>query len=234
MMRSSEINNMKYKMEYEKKDLNLVKRGAQKASYNKETIYNILDSSLICTVAFRVKNRSIVQPINFGRTDDTIFLHGSLKNRMTDAIIEAGETSVTVFHLDSMKLTRSAFHHSVNFRSAVIFGKVRELKSKVEKIEGLKSIINHFVPDRWDSCRFPTDNELNATRVVAIDIETASAKIANSPPTDNKEDYDLDFWSGEIPIKTICQTPIPDVKLRDGISIPQHVNDFYENKKSGF
>lgn len=221
-------------MEYEKKDINLVKRGAHKASYNKEEIYNILDSSLICTVAFTVNNRSVTQPINFGRTGDTLFLHGSLKNRMTNAIIKAGETCITVFHLDSMKLTRSAFHHSVNFRSAVIFGKVRDLKSKEEKIEGLKSIINHFVPDRWEHCRFPTDNELKATKVIAIDIETASAKIANSPPTDNKEDYDLDFWSGEIPIKTVCDTIIPDEKLNDGIEIPKHVTDFYNKRKNGF
>jgi len=221
-------------MEYTKSDLNLVKRGAQKSTYNKEEIYNILDSSLICTVAFIVDNRSIVQPINFGRTGDTIYLHGSLKNRMTYAIIEAGEAALNVFHLDSMKLTRSAFHHSVNFRSAVIFGKVRDLQTNEEKIEGLKSIINHFVPDRWKHCRFPTDNELKATRVIAIDIETASAKITSTPPSDNKEDYDLDFWSGEIPIKTICKSPIPDAKLREGINIPEHVTDFYNKRKEGF
>ena len=221
-------------MEYNKNELNLVKRGAHKATYNKEEIYNILDSSLICTVAFSVNNKSFVQPINFGRTDDIIYLHGSLQNRMTNAIIETGETCINVFHLDSMKLTRSAFHHSVNFRSVVIFGKVRDVKSNEEKIEGLKSIINHFVPDRWDHCRFPTENELKATKVIAIDIENASAKIANSPPTDNKEDYDLDFWSGEIPIKTICEYPNPDEKLKDGIEIPEHVKDFYEKRKSGF
>lgn len=221
-------------MEYNKNELNLVKRGAHKATYNKKEIYNILDSSLICTVAFSVNNRSFVQPINFGRTDDIIYLHGSLQNRMTNAIIETGETCINVFHLDSMKLTRSAFHHSVNFRSVVIFGKVRDVKSNEEKIEGLKSIINHFVPDRWAHCRFPTENELKATKVIAIDIETASAKIANSPPNDNKEDYDLDFWSGEIQIKTICDYPIPDEKLKDGIEIPEHVKDFYEKRKSGF
>lgn len=221
-------------MEYEKKDINTLKRSAHKASYSKEDIYEILDSSLICTVAFKVNNRSVAQPINFGRTGDTLYLHGSLKNRMTNAIIEAGEASITVFHLDSIKLTRSAFHHSVNFRSAVIFGKVRDLESKEEKIEGLKSIINHFVPDRWEHCRFPTDNELKVTKVIAIDIETASAKIANSPPTDNKEDYDLDFWSGEIPIKTVCDNIIPDEKLKGGIEIPKHISNFYENRKNGF
>lgn len=221
-------------MEYNKSDLNLVKRGAQKATYNKEEIYSILDSSLICTVAFVVDNRSFAQPINFGRKDDTIFLHGSLQNRMTNAIIEAGEASLNVFHLDSMILTRSAFHHSVNFRSAIIFGKVRELTTDKDKVEGLKSIINHFVPDRWDHCRFPKENELKATKVIAIDIETASAKIASAPLGDNKEDYELEFWSGEIPLKTICESIIPDDRLKDGIEIPKHVTDFYQKRKSGF
>ncbi|MCB0729759.1 MAG: pyridoxamine 5'-phosphate oxidase family protein [Ignavibacteriae bacterium] len=221
-------------MEFSKSEQNLVKRGAHKATYNKEEIYSILDSSLICTIAFKVDDKAFVQPINFGRKEDTLFVHGSLQNRMTNSLIESGEACINVFHLDSMKLTRSAFHHSVNFRSAVIFGKVRELKTNEEKIEGLKSIINHFVPGRWDHCRFPTDNELKATRVIVIDIETASAKIANSPPSDNKEDYDLDFWAGEIPIKTICENPIPDEKLNKEITMPQHVSEFYENRKNGF
>jgi len=221
-------------MDYEKSNLNKVQRGGHKASYNKEVIYAILDSSEICNIAFSIDGKAFVQPINFGRSGETLFIHGSPQNRMTKALIESGEVCLSVMFLDSMKLTRSAFHHSVNYRSVVVFGKVRELKTNEEKLEGLKAIINHFVPNRWEYCRPPNENELKATRVLAFDIETASAKIADAPPKDNLEDYELDYWSGEIPIKTICEFPIHDDKLKDGIPIPKHVLDFYENKKNGF
>lgn len=220
--------------EYPKSTENTIKRGAKKATYNKEEIHAILDASEICFVAFNVNGKALVQPINFGRKGETLYMHGALQNRMTNMLIESGEACLSVMYLDSMKLTRSAFHHSVNYRSAVIFGKVRELLDNDEKLEGLKTIINHFVPNRWDYCREPNENEMKATRVIAIDIVSASAKIANTPPGDNKEDYELDFWAGQIPIKTICQFPVPDETLKEGIEIPQHVLDFYEKRKNGF
>jgi nitroimidazol reductase NimA-like FMN-containing flavoprotein (pyridoxamine 5'-phosphate oxidase superfamily) len=221
-------------MEYEKSELNKIERGKHKASYDKKLIHSILDSSEICSVAFNFNGKAFVQPINFGRSGDTLYLHGSHQNRMTTALLNSGEVCLSVFYLDSMKLTRSAFHHSVNYRSVVVFGKVRELNTNEEKLIGLKAIINHFVPNRWDYCRVPNENELKATRVLAIDIKSASAKIADAAPQDNMEDYELNYWSGEIPIKTICEFPIPDKKLKEGISIPQHVLDFYENRKNGF
>lgn len=222
------------KQEYSKSTSNTVKRGAKKSSYNKEEIHTILDASEICFVAFNVNGKAFVQPINFGRKEETLYIHGSLQNRMTNMLIESGEVCLSVMHLDSMKLTRSAFHHSVNYRSVVVFGKVRELLTNEEKLEGLKTIINHFVPNRWDYCREPNENEMKATRVIAIEIESASAKIADTPPNDNKEDYELDFWSGQIPIKNVCEFPVPDETLKDGIEIPQHVLDFYQKRKNGF
>lgn len=221
-------------MDYEISKLNKVIRGGHKASYDKDIINAILDSSEICNIAFSINGKAYVQPINFGRNGETLYIHGSPQNRMTKALTDAGEVCLSVMHLDSMKLTRSAFHHSVNFRSVVVYGKVRELKTNEEKLIGLKALINHFVPNRWDFCRPPNENELIATRVLAIDIESASAKIANAPPKDNVEDYELPHWSGEIPIKTICEFPVPDKNLKEGIPIPQHVLDFYEKNKNGF
>ena len=221
-------------MDYEISKLNKVIRGGHKASYDKKIIHSILDSSEICNIAFSIEGKAYVQPINFGRDGETLYLHGSPQNRMTSALIEAEEVCLSVMYLDSIKLTRSAFHHSVNFRSVVVFGKVRELKTNEEKLIGLKALINHFVPNRWDFCRPPNENELKATRVLAIDIESASAKIADTPPKDNVEDYKLDYWSGEFPIKTICEFPIPDKNIKDGVPIPQHVLDFYEKNKNGF
>jgi len=221
-------------MEYKKTEKNTIRRGAKKASYDKDEIYAILDSSEICNIAFNINDLPQVQPINFGRNGNNIYIHGSLKNRMTNVLIEFGTVCLSVFHLDSMKLSKSAFHHSVNFRSVVIIGKVKELKTRKEKLLGLKAIINHFVPNRWGNCRIPNDKELKATKVLEIEIETASAKIANSTVSDNKEDENLDFWAGQIPIKTICEFPISNNDLKEKIEIPQHIMEFYEKRKNGF
>ena len=221
-------------MEYRKTPINTVKRGAKKARYDKKTVHAILDAAEICHVTFIVGQKAFVQPVNFGRKGETLFMHGSLQNRMTNALIASEEACLCVTHLDAMKLTRSAFHHSVNYRSAVVFGRVRELKTNEEKLEGLQSIINHFVPGRWGYCRVPNELELQATRVIAIDIETASAKIDNTPSKEEQEDYDLPFWAGIIPIKTVCEYPHPDKMLKEGTPVPQHVLDFYEKNKKGF
>lgn len=221
-------------MEFKKTEKNKVRRGHKKASYDKEIVYSVLDSCEICNIAFSIDGFPYVQPINFGRNGNKLYLHGSLKNRMTNALIDAKEVCLSVMHLDSMKLSRSAFHHSVNYRSVVVFGKVQELTSEAGKLLGLKSIINHFVPNRWDYCRVPNSKELKATRVLEIEIETASAKIANADVTDNKEDKELDFWAGQIPIKTVCNFPVPVDDLKDGVEIPEHVLAFYESNKNGF
>lgn len=210
---------------------NTVKRGAKKATYDRELIYQIVDSVEICHVAFLYEGQAMVQPINFGRLNDIIYLHGSHQNRMTQAILDQDECCVNMMLLDSMKITRSAYHHSVNFRSVVLFGKAREIKTHEEKLVGLQAIINHFIPNRWDYCRPPNAKELDATRVIAIDIETASAKIATAPPMDNKEDLALDYWSGEIAVKQSYSYPVAVDTLRTDIEIPQHILDFYEKRK---
>lgn len=217
-------------MQFEKSAINKVKRGAQKASYDKDTIYAILDETEVCHIAFLHEGKPFVQPINFGRNKDKIYIHGSNKNRMTNALVQAKEVCLNVMILDAMKLTRSAFNHSVNYRSAMIFGTVRDLTNNEDKIEGLKSIINHFVPNRWENCRKPDEKELNATKVLEIKIETASAKIANSPPSDKERDLDLDYWAGTIPVKTIYGTPMPDAYMKDKVTIPEHVLTFCKNK----
>ncbi len=214
-------------MEFEKSELNEVKRGAKKATYDKNIIYSILDATEICHIAFIYKGNPFVQPINFGRDGDKIFIHGSKINRMTNALLETKEVCLNVMILDALKLTRSAFNHSMNFRSAMIFGSVRELTNNVDKIKGLKSIINHFVPNRWENCRKPNEIELKATKVLEISIETASAKIADTPPSDKKNDLDLEFWAGTIPVKTVLGHPIPDEYMRKDAKTPEHILDLY-------
>ena len=216
-------------MEFKKTSINQVKRGLKKAKYDKKTIYAILDSTEICHIAFTYNNKPFVQPINFGRKEDKIYIHGSLQNRMTNALLKTNEVCLNVMILDAMKLTRSAFHHSVNYRSVMVFGSVKELFTKEEKLTGLKSIINHFVPNRWEHCRKPTDKELDATKVLEITIETASAKIADTPFKDNKKDLVLDYWAGTIPVKKVVEKPIPDEFVNS--DTPKHILDFYNSNK---
>lgn len=217
-------------MEYAKSPINKLIRSPKKASYDAEVIFAILDANEICTVAFTVDGRAHVQPINFGRDGDRIYLHGSAKNRMTHLLVESGEACVSVFSLDAMKLTRSAFHHSVNFQSVVLFGSVRNLTTDEDKLHGLKTIINHFVPDRWDHCRAPNAKELKATRVLEIKIESASAKIADAPPSDEEADYASDYWAGTIPVTSVLGRPQADERLKPGLGIPEHVQAFLDKK----
>lgn len=218
-------------MKYPISTLNELKRGKKKALYDKKAVHAILDASEICHIAFVLEGRPFVQPINLGRSGEKLYIHGSNQNRMTSALIDTRKVSLNVMLLDGMKLTRSAFHHSVNYRSAVVFGSVRELTKDGEKLHGLKNIINHFVPNRWEHCRIPNKKELKATRVLEISIETASAKIADGPPNDNREDLDLDFWAGTIPVKSICEYPVPDDHMNSEASVPQHIIDFYNKRK---
>ncbi|HFC29941.1 MAG TPA: pyridoxamine 5'-phosphate oxidase family protein [Oceanospirillales bacterium] len=217
-------------MKFEKSKINTVKRGAKKAVYDKSEIYSILDETEICNIAFIYNNKPFVQPINFGRLDDKIYIHGSLKNRMTNALLETEEVCLNVMILDAMKLTRSAFHHSVNYRSVMIFGSVKELTSDKDKLQGLKTIINHFVPNRWEYCRKPNKKELKATKVLEITIKTASAKIADTPPADKKDDLNLDFWTGTIPVKKVYDFPISDEFAKNKTKIPNHILDFVKEK----
>ncbi len=219
-------------MEFPKSPLNEIKRGKKKATYDQEAIYAILDAVEVCHVAFLYEGRPMVQPINFGRLNDKIYLHGSVQNRMTSALIETGEACLNVMLLDGMKLTRSAFNHSVNYRSATVFGMVRNLESHEEKLIGLEAIINHFVPNRWENCRPPNEKELNATRVVEIQITSGSAKIADTPSTDKESDLNLNYWAGILPVRQIIGKPAPAVDLDSNVRVPQHVVEFINNRNN--
>jgi nitroimidazol reductase NimA-like FMN-containing flavoprotein (pyridoxamine 5'-phosphate oxidase superfamily) len=217
--------------EYPRHKKNKVKRGAKRATYDVAQINKILDSTSLCYIAFTFEGLAMVQPISFGRKGNVLYIHGSHQNRMTASILDADQLTVSVTHLDGLLLARSAFHHSVNYRSVIIFGKARELKSNEEKLVGLKALINHVVPNRWDECRPPNNNELKATRVIAIEIIEGSAKISNSPVNDNKEDYELDYWAGKIPIVTKALYPISDKKLKKDIEMSKSAMAYYQANK---
>ncbi len=215
-------------MDYPKRPINTLKRSPRKASYQQADVHAILDASEICHIAFNFQGKPFVQPINFGRCGEKLYIHGAKANRMTTAILEAKEVCLNVMLLDALKLTRSAYHHSVNYRSVMVFGKVRELIESGEKLHGLKTIINHFVPHRWDHCRHPNEKELKVTRVLEISIDTASAKIATAPPNDKEEDLNTDFWAGTIPVYSAFGRPSPVESLKEGIELPNHVKELVD------
>ena len=208
---------------YEQNTYNKVKRGANRAAYDHETVYQILDDAFLCHLAYVWEGRPIVIPTAYGREGETIYIHGAVANRMIKGLIDAGKASMTVTHLDGLVLARSGFHHSANYRSVAVFGKVKKMESPEEKTHALKVIMDHMLPGRWEECREPSDKELKGTLVAAIEIEFASAKIRAGGPIDDKEDYSSPYWAGQIPISLESHAAISDELLQKPIPIPNSV-----------
>ena len=218
--------------EYSKSNLNRVKRGRIRATYDMGKINTIIDAGFIGYVSYIYENRAITLPMAYGRKRDKIYFHSSQSNRMMLALLKAGEMSMTVMHLDALVLARSGLHHSVNYRSATLFGQVKKLEEPKEKKDALLCFMEHFMKGRWDGIRPMHSEELNRTLVLEMTIETASAKIRDVGVNDEPEDYGLDIWAGLVPLKQVAEYPLSDEALSKKIAIPQHVLDKYElNKK---
>jgi nitroimidazol reductase NimA-like FMN-containing flavoprotein (pyridoxamine 5'-phosphate oxidase superfamily) len=190
-----------------------IRRLPERAASHREDLYGVLDAGLICHLGVIVNGSPRVVPTGYGRDGDTLYLHGS-----TGATsLRADEICVTVTHLDALVLARSLFHHSMNYRSAMIFGRPRTVTSPDEKLAGLRAVVEQLTPGRWDIARQPTRKELAATTLLALPLSEASVKIRTGPPGDEEDDYALDVWAGELPIVSSFGTPVPDPLLRPGI-----------------
>ncbi|OEK08994.1 hypothetical protein A8C32_13940 [Flavivirga aquatica] len=216
---------------HEISELNKVKRGANRATYNVEEINNILDVGFIGYVGYTFNKKAITIPMAYGRIGDKIYLHGSKKNRMLLALLENKEASMTVMHLDGLVLARSGLHHSVNYRSATIFGNVTQIDDPIKKENILKCVVDQMISRRWEDIRPINEKELNGTLVVEMTIKTASAKIRAEGVIDEKSDLNLPIWAGVVPIKQIAKFPVSDALLDENINIPQHVLDYYNLNK---
>jgi nitroimidazol reductase NimA-like FMN-containing flavoprotein (pyridoxamine 5'-phosphate oxidase superfamily) len=217
--------------EYQKSKLNRVKRGANRATYDVEKINSILDAGFIGYVSYIFQGRAISIPMAYGRNGNKIYLHGSQANRMLTSLLEVKEMSMTVMHLDALVLARSGFHHSVNYRSATIFGNAKNVENKKEKMAGLICFMEHMMPGRWDGVREMNQEEFDRTLVVEMEIETASAKIRDVGVSDEPEDINLPVWAGLMPIKQVAEYPISDKDLPKNVEIPNHVLDYYNANK---
>lgn len=223
--------NRKTMKEYQKSELNKVKRGANRAVYDVAQINEILDAGFVGHVSYVFDAKAICIPMSYGRIENKIYLHGSRKNRMLLSLLANKEASMTVMHLDGLVLARSAFHHSVNYRSVSLFGKVTQIDEPVLKEKALKRVVDQMIPGRWETLREMSEKEFNGTLVVELTIETASAKVRGEGVLDEKSDTDLPIWAGVIPVKQIAEFPEGDAKLADSVVLPSHVLEYYEKNK---
>jgi uncharacterized protein len=199
-------------------------RMPQRVSYDRVLLERILDEALYCHVGFVVDQQPYVLPTIHARAGDQLFLHGSSAGRMLTAAAAGIPICVTVTILDGLVLARSVYHHSMNYRSAMILGHAVEVIDPGERALALKTIVEHIIPGRWNDVRGPNQQELKATRVVRLPIIEASVKVRTGPPGDEEEDYGLPCWAGELPLKLERHDAIPDPRLAASTLLPVYAS----------
>lgn len=200
-----------------------VKRAPKRGHYDFATIARILDEGLVCQVGFVVEERPFVIPTAYARVDDKVYIHGASASRMLKSLLTGIEVCFTVTLLDGLVLARSAYHHSMNYRSVVLFGQAQKVTDPAEKMEALRAFTEHVMKGRWDEVRSPNPEELAATSVLSLPITEASAKIRTGPPIDAEADYTLPVWAGVLPLKITPTSPISDTRLAADVTIPSSV-----------
>jgi len=202
-----------------------LKRLPKRAFYRRKIIYDILDEGFICHVGFVDRDHPVVIPTAYGRVADMLYIHGSAASRMLRSLATAIPVCVAVTLVDGLVLARSIFHHSMNYRSVVIFGTAIAVKDKKEKLRALRSFSEHVLPGRWADVREPNKGELKQTLVLRIPLREASAKSRSGGPMDEKSDYRLRVWAGEVPLRIIPGTPIRDPRSEHEVPIPSYLSN---------
>ena len=200
-------------------------RVRERGSHDWNVINQILDAGFLAHVGFCVDCQPFVIPTIYGREGKTLYLHGSVASRMLKEL-EAIPACVTVTLVDGLVLSRSAFDHSMNYRSVVAFGNARKIYDAAQKLRCLRVISEHLITGRWEDVRAPTYKELNATTVLELSIEEASSKVRSGPPQDNEDDYGLPIWAGVLPFETRTRAPVPDDRLVEGVAVPDYVRQY--------
>jgi nitroimidazol reductase NimA-like FMN-containing flavoprotein (pyridoxamine 5'-phosphate oxidase superfamily) len=201
-----------------------LRRHRDRGRTERRDLYAVLDAGLVCHLGVVADGEPVVLPTAYGRDGGTVYLHGSSANGAFGAA--AGRrVCVTVTHMDGLVCARSVFNHSVNYRSAVIFGTARLVTGEDERLHGLRVITEHLIPGRWAAARQPTRRELAATAVLAVPLDEASVKVRSGGVSDEPEDYDLDVWAGILPAAMTFGEPEPDPALRPGTPVPSHIRE---------
>jgi hypothetical protein len=202
---------------YTPTDRTQLKRLPKRGLYDKEQVHSILDEGYLCHVGFVAEGQPYVIPTLYARDGDRIYIHGSAASRMLRTLDEGADVCLTVTLVDGFVLARSAFHHSMNYRSVVVLGKARLVAETGEKREALHRFTNHMVPGRWEEVRQPNEQELKATTVLSLALDEVSAKVRTGSPLDDEEDYSLPVWAGVVPLTTELGAPVPDDRVLPGI-----------------
>ena len=207
-----------------------LKRLPTRGSHERETINQILDEGFICHVGFAIDSQPFVIPTGYARRDDKLIIHGSQASRMLRALKTGIDVCVTVTLIDGLVLARSAFHHSMNYRSVVIFGRATLIEDREEKLAALFGLSEHMIPGRWPEVREPSESELQQTTVLSLPIDEASSKIRTGPPLDDEEDYAMNVWAGVLPIQLTTGEPIADPRLPPNIEVPEYLGSYRRGK----
>jgi len=203
-----------------------IKRVPQRGNYEQKVIYQILDEGLICHLGFTIDNQPFVIPTAYGRVEDQLYIHGSPASRMLRSLITGIEVCLTVTLLDGLVMARSAFHHSMNYRSVVIFGTASVVQNAEKKLEALRAFTEHVVPGRWSEVRQPSRQELQGTLVLSLPLTEASAKMRTGAPLDDEADYDLPVWAGVVPLQLVAGEAMSDSRLQPGITPPIYIQNY--------
>jgi len=209
-----------------------LRRLPKRGSRDREVINAILDEGFICHVGFAVEGKPFVIPTGYARVHDKLLIHGSQASRMLRTLSEGIELSVSVTLLDGLVLARSAFHHSMNYRSVVIFGRATLVEDPAAKMSALFALSEHIIPNRWSDVRQPNESELRQTTVLSLPIDEASAKIRTGPPLDDEDDYGMEVWAGVLPLRLVAGQPITDPRLLPEIDPPDYVVNYARRKPS--
>jgi nitroimidazol reductase NimA-like FMN-containing flavoprotein (pyridoxamine 5'-phosphate oxidase superfamily) len=209
-----------------------VKRLPARGRYDEDTIHRILDEAIVCHVAFSTDEGPVVVPTIHARVGAILYLHGSPASRMLRSTVGA-EVCVAATIVDGIVAARSLFHHSLNYRSVVVFGIPREVEDPDERMSAFRAITEHVLPGRWDEARRPSPKEDKGTRLLAIRIDEASAKVRTGPPGDDEEDLGKGIWAGVIPLRTIAGAPQPAPDLEPGVEPPPSVASYGSGPGAG-
>lgn len=217
-------------MDFPQTQRTTLKRLPKRGVYDREIVYRILDEGFICHVSFAVDGQPFVIPTGYARVDDRLFIHGSQMSRMLRTLAQGVDVCVAVTLIDGLVLARSAFHHSMNYRSVVVFGRAAMVEEREAKLAALFAFSEQVIPGRWNDVREPTEQELKATTVLSLPLVEVSAKVRTGPPLDDDEDYALNVWAGVLPLKLVAGEPVNDPRLPHGIEPPAYTLKYRREK----
>jgi len=206
-----------------------VRRVPKRAVYDQDRIYELLDNHNVCTIGFTHNNIPVVIPTIYGRKGNKLYLHGAASSRMIKTLGDGVDMCFCMHRITGLVLSNSIFHHSMNYESVVVFGKATEVIGREAKMEAFKAVSEQILKGRWDEVRQPNEKEIKATTMLEIEINEASAKVRNEGCNNDQEDYELDIWTGVVPIQKVFLPPVDDPKLREGIDVSPSVKKLYNN-----